>query len=203
MLAGVMIARAAAAPAAMPELFGTVALSAGTTPYDQRWSALAARPPSASLHRLVEAAAGLDPDRQLRFVQLLVNRTMTYRDDATLWGQRDYWANPDETFSRRAGDCEDLALVKLDALRGLGFAPDDLVLAVGRDRARGEHALALVRIGEQWWVLDDDQDRPIAPHESSRFEPVISLSLAGGRWLHGRRLAADAARAPSPDRRLP
>lgn len=55
---------------------------------------------------------------QLRFV-----------DDATHWGQEDYWATPAESVASGGGDCEDFAITKYFLLKELGVPVSRLRLA--------------------------------------------------------------------------
>lgn len=181
-----------------PGLFGTVALPAPAMAMSAKWAKVRARDGSPSVLSLVEPVAGLDRHRQMLFVQSVVRRTLAYREDAQMWGEADYWAGAAETLARGGGDCEDLAIVKHQTLLELGFSPSDLVLTVGRDLARGDHALLLVRDSGEWWVLDDEESRPVRAENHTGFEPMISFSGATGQWLHGRRNAASPGSAPIP-----
>jgi predicted transglutaminase-like cysteine proteinase len=183
-----------------PDLFGTVALPAPAMPMAAKWAKVRAFEPSSSIQSLVEPVAGLDRPRQMLFVQSVVQRTLRYREDLTTWGEADYWASAAETLSRGGGDCEDLAIVKYQALLALGFAPGDLVLSVGRDQARGDHALLLVREGAKWWALDDKYPRPVRSEDLKGFEPVVSFSGASAQWIHGRRNTQGAEPVPAARR---
>jgi len=52
--------------------------------------------------------------------------------DNKIWGQKDYWATPDELLQRRMGDCEDIAIAKYFTLRKLGVSVHHLRLAYGK-----------------------------------------------------------------------
>ena len=52
--------------------------------------------------------------------------------DRKAWGQKDYWATPDELLQRRMGDCEDVAIAKYFTLRKLGVSDRHLRLAYGK-----------------------------------------------------------------------
>jgi len=203
MLGAVLLAAphaAFGAPTALPvpDVFGTVALPAPVMPMAAKWAKVREYAPSSSLQLLVEPVAGLDRSRQMLFVQSAVQRTLIYREDQQMWGEPDYWASAAETLFRGGGDCEDLAIVKYQALLALGFAPEDLVLSVGRDLKRGDHALLLVRQGGDWWVLDDKYSRPIRSEDQKGFEPIVSFSGASAQWLHGRRRAEPPLSGASP-----
>ena len=57
-----------------------------------------------------------------------------------------------------------------------------------RDRVRGDHALALVRLDGRFWALDNLRGTPVPAEAHGNFEPVFTLT-EGGSWLHGRRSA--------------
>jgi predicted transglutaminase-like cysteine proteinase len=53
-----------------------------------------------------------------------VNRTLNrirFVDDATHWGEEDYWATPAESVSSNGGDCEDFSIAKYFMLKELGI----------------------------------------------------------------------------------
>ena len=118
---------------------------------------------------------------QARFVNAALNRRIEFRPD-----KGDRWSPAGETLSRSAGDCEDYAIAKMHALRELGVPDRDMFLTLGRDTAvRQAHAVLLVRLAGQYWVMDNRTDRLI-PHEQFRdFAPIISLRADGKSWLHG------------------
>lgn len=49
-----------------------------------------------------------------------VNHAIRYRSDHDSWGIQDFYQTPHETLLRRAGDCEDYAILKAALLRRLG-----------------------------------------------------------------------------------
>ena len=51
-----------------------------------------------------------------------------YTQDMTLWGQKDYWATPEETLRRFKGDCEDIAIAKYFSLLRQGMPSERLRL---------------------------------------------------------------------------
>lgn len=144
---------------------------------------------SPTIQRLVAPAHSLAPMQQLMFVQHAVNARIQWISDATEWGQHDYWASASQTLSRGAGDMEDRAIVKLQALRALGFPNSDLFLTLARDRVGGPITVVTVRSGGHYYVLDDTGGAPFEA-EQRRFElePVMSFSLYGA-WVHVRQPA--------------
>ena len=172
-----------------PDLFGTTALPVRADRYAAGWrraSLDASRLPS--MQRLIAPARGLAREQQIAYVQSAVTRNIRWISDATEWGRHDYWASAAETLQRGAGDMEDRAIVKMQALRALGFPTRDLYLTVGRDKVGGPITVLLVRLGHRFYVLDDLGGAPIAADRRQGFEPMITLGH-NASWVHGRRIA--------------
>ena len=172
-----------------PDLFGTVALPVRADRYAAGWRR-AARDASflPSMQRLVAPARGLAREQQIAYVQAAVTRNVRWISDATEWGLHDYWASAAETLQHGAGDMEDRAIVKMQALRTLGFPARDLYLTMGRDKVGGPITVLLVRLGHRFYVLDDLGGAPIPADRREGFEPMITLGY-NGSWIHGRRVA--------------
>ena len=174
-------------PPPSPDLFGTRAApgridgTAGTS-----WRRVRDQGTDAPwLETLTRPVRALKPAQQLGYVQESVNHRVAYRDDRDWWGEEDYWATAEETLRTGGGDCEDLAIVKYQALRRLGFSADSLYLSIGRDTARGDHALLLVRLDGRFLVLDDRNDHPTPAEQFHSFVPVLTF-VADTEYVHGR-----------------
>src|SRR5688500_5714113 len=172
-----------------PDLFGTVALPVRADRYAAGWRR-ASRDASflPSMQRLVAPVRGLAREQQLAYVQTAVTRNVRWISDATEWGLHDYWASAAETLQHGAGDTEDRAIVKMQALRTLGFPTRDLYLTMGRDKVGGPITVLLARVGHRFYVLDDLGGAPIAADRRQGFEPMITLGH-NSSWIHGRRAA--------------
>ena len=178
---------------ASPDVFGTVALNAGVTFYDARFRRVAssdARDPL--VQRLAAGAAGLDPIAKLRMIQDEVKQRVHWAHDLDNMGVADFWANAGETLRRGTGDSEDIAIVKMQALKAAGFNPKDLYISVGRHSTRGAHILLLARTAAGFFALDDDAILPAS--QNTRFTPIITLGQ-GMSWIHGRRIGTRIANA--------
>ena len=172
-----------------PDLFGTVALPVRADRYAAGWRrALRDASFLPSMQRLVAPARGLAREQQIAYVQSAVTRSVRWISDATEWGLQDYWASAAETLQHGAGDMEDRAIVKMQALRTLGFSARDLYLTMGRDKVGGEMTVLLVRVGDRFYVLDDLGGTPITADRRQGFEPMITLGH-NSSWIHGRRFA--------------
>lgn len=175
---------------AEPSVFGTVALPAGTTPTSARWTRLvAARSDHPTLTRLAATASRLNPEQQAAFVHETVNRTVHRRSRAECRQDDGYWAAAEQTLARATGDCVDIAVAKMEALRRIGFAARDLYLTTGRMAASGPKTALLVRIGDRFWLLDDRSDEMIPADRPAAFDPSLTYGF-GMTWAHGRRLSS-------------
>ena len=176
-----------------PDLFGTVALPVRADRYAAGWRRAALDASFLpSMQRLVAPARGLAREQQLAYVQVAVTRNVRWISDATEWGREDYWASAAETLQHGAGDMEDRAIVKMQALRTLGFPTRDLYLTMGRDKVGGPITVLLARANNRFYVLDDLGGAPIAADRRQGFEPMITLGQ-NASWIHGRRVAGRVA----------
>jgi len=178
-----------------PNVFGTVALNAGVTFYDARFRRVAsadARDPL--IMRLAAGAANLDPVSKLRMIQQEVSQRVRWAHDLDNMGVSDFWANAGETLRRGTGDSEDIAIVKMQALKAAGFNPKDLYISVGRHSTRGAHILLLAKTASGFFMLDD-QDGLVPASGRGRFTPIMTIGQ-GMSWIHGRRVGTPRAAPP-------
>ena len=70
-------------------------------------------------------------------------------------GVSDFWANAGETLRRGTGDSEDIAIVKMQALKAAGSIPRICTSASAATMSRGAHVLLLARTASGFFVLDD------------------------------------------------
>jgi predicted transglutaminase-like cysteine proteinase len=183
-----------------PNMLGTVALPIRAVRFAESWSrARQDASASAELQRLIAPARNMGRLQKVNYVQAAVHHRIRWMSDATQWGQHDYWASAVQTLERGAGDMEDRAIVKMQALRALGFDPADLFITLGRDRVGGPISVLMVRIEGRFFMVDDTGG-PAVPIDRRRFEfqPQISFGW-NGTWVHARTVPAatvSAARAP-------
>lgn len=183
-----------------PSLFGTTAIPIRARRFASEWAR--ARQDASwhpALQQLVAPIRGARREEQIAFVQRAVHQRIRWRSDATEWGVHDYWASAAQTLERGVGDMEDRAIVKMHALKLLGFAERDLYLTLGRDKVGGPMAVLIVRIGGRYFVLDDLGGRPIPADRREGFTPQLSFGRELS-WAHASRVAkaesAGAAAAP-------
>jgi len=86
---------------------------------------------------------------------------------------------------RRQGDCEDIAIVKMQLLAAHGIRLEDMSLVIARDQVRNaDHALLVVKFDGRMWLLDNSTDRVLDASQSYDYRPILSFS-AGKKWIHG------------------
>lgn len=133
---------------------------------------------------IVRKAKPRNTGRQIVLVNQLVNRMLTYREDIDLRRQAEHWASPTETLSRRAGDCEDYAILKYWSLRQLGFKDRDMRIIALRDRAaRQYHAVLAVHHQGDWLILDNRFSRVRLQRDLPHYEPLYSVNRLN-QWSH-------------------
>ena len=188
--------------ASAPSLFGTTAIPIRAQRFAVEWNR-AQRDASwhPALQTLVAPARGLSPEDQIAFVQSAVHQRIKWRSDATEWGVHDYWASATETLDRGVGDMEDRAIVKMQALKLLGFPERDLFLTLGRDKVGGAIAVLIARLGDRHYVLDDLGGRPVRARLREGFTPQLSFG-SNAAWAHATRtvrtsIASSAVAAPN------
>ncbi len=168
-----------------PALFGTVTLPIRPTRYLDDWER-ARRDASTvpQMQSLIAPARGLSRGQQIYYVQAAVHRAIRWRSDATEWGLHDYWASAQETLQHGVGDMEDRAIVKMQALRSLGWSTRDLYLTMGRDMVGGPITVLIVRLDGHFYVLDDTGGAPYSTDRRPEFTPSLTFGY-GGSWIHG------------------
>ena len=179
-----------------PNVFGTVALPVRARPTGTRWTKLLhAALDQPALIRLAGLAQGMSAQEQVAYVQSAINRATRLRTDGQDCSDDGYWAAGSETLARGLGDCFDLAVAKMEALRSLGFADRDLYLTTGyirssakSDGRRGTAAL-LVHVGDSFLLLPDGPEPVInatgMAGAADDFSPYITYGY-GMTWVHGR-----------------
>ncbi|HEX6740928.1 MAG TPA: transglutaminase-like cysteine peptidase [Sphingomicrobium sp.] len=182
-------------PVVAPNVSGTLTIPVKPERYLNDWER-ARRDDSADprMQALIGPARGLGREQQLSYVQSAVFQRIHWRSDATEWGAHDYWASAAETLEHGYGDEEDRAIVKMQALRALGFANRDLFLTMGRDKVGGPVTVLIVRLGERYYLLDDTGGAPLAADRRPEFTPMLSFGY-GGFWIHGYRYVPGAPRS--------
>lgn len=178
-------------PLASPgDVLGTKRLAIGHTMFDRDWARVQHDGVSRMRSRQVLGSAPITPEAALERVNAWVNHHVTYVEDQALFGQPDYWAGASRTLRLGKGDCEDIALTKMQLLAAAGIPRDNMMLTIARDLVRGaDHALLMVKLGERYVMLDDSTDSILDATDANDYRPVLSFA-PGHAWLHGYQTAS-------------
>jgi predicted transglutaminase-like cysteine proteinase len=132
--------------------------------------------------RTIERLRNKNKAAQVREINEFANN-WDYITDPVNWGQEDYWATPGEFF-RKAGDCEDYAIVKFMSLRALGFSNDELRLAVVDDlNLDVPHSVTLVELYGRVMLLDNQIKRVVPAKTVRHYKPVFAAN-EDAWWLY-------------------
>lgn len=137
----------------------------------------ACSPEQKQLATIVEAARAHEGRARIGHINRAVNLAIRPVSDLRRFGVSDEWAPPLETLQAGAGDCEDYAILKLQALREAGFATADLKLVIVRDPStHTDHAVVAARLPSQWVVLDN-RGFALVDLDRVRYRILVQLSV--------------------------
>lgn len=121
----------------------------------------------------------------LSAVNRWTNDNVRYAEDRDLYGKADFWADASTTLQKGAGDCEDIAIVKMQILAAAGVPRSSMFLTIARDLARNaDHAMLIVKQGDRHWLLDNATSEVLDASDRLDYRPIMSFS-GGSKWLHG------------------
>lgn len=175
-----------ARPTAPDEFLASRRLTVSRTAFDAQWSRISR---STLGGRSLQSLGILDDGKtlvgRLQAVNVWANTRIRYAEDQVLYGKADYWADPALTLRRGAGDCEDIAILKMQLLAAAGVPRTDMFLTIARDLARrADHAVLVVRDGTRFWLLDNATNALVDAAAAQDYRPIFSFSQ-NGKWLHG------------------
>lgn len=170
-----------AGPPAEPFL-ATKLLPTARTNFDREWRRVRdMQVTSACATGLLGMAPQAPSQALLQQVNRWTNRYVRYEADRA----DDRWADAAATLRDRRGDCEDLAIAKMQLLAALGVADEAMYLTLVHDLVlRRDHAVLVVRIGNAHWMLDAATDQVLDAAQANDYRPVLSFS-GSRKWLHG------------------
>lgn len=173
-------------PLSSYDFLATKRLSVSRTVFDAEWNRVRHQGlPRGKINGLALAVPGPASLATLAAVNSWTNSRVKYVEDRELYGRADYWANASTTLKRRAGDCEDIAILKLQLLSALGVPQSDMYLTVARDLVRNaDHAVLVVKLDGKHWLLDNSTNRVLDASRSYDYRPIMSFSQSH-KWLHG------------------
>ena len=170
---------------ASDNFLGSARVGIGRTPFSDDWARVSNDELSRGAAQSLTSGGSQPSMEALTHVNRWVNQTIAFGDDSALYGQRDYWATADETLAVGSGDCEDFAILKYQMLTELGFDRSDMYLTLARDLVRNaDHAVLIVRINGQHYMLDNATDAVLLADRSHDYRATISFNSESA-WLHG------------------
>lgn len=157
---------------------------------------------AAALNRLVASLFYETEQNKLIKINDFFNM-LTFVDDIELWGQKDYWATPNEFIGAGGGDCEDFTIAKYLTLRKLGVADEKLRLIYVKalELDQFHMVLAYYETPSSVPVLLDNLDSEIKPAtQRTDLLPIYSFN-GKNLWLMKRtgngQIAGKASRLSS------
>jgi predicted transglutaminase-like cysteine proteinase len=133
---------------------------------------------------IIDKAMTREGFAQIAEINRSINLNIRPVSDLALYGVNERWTTPLVTFASGAGDCEDYAIAKYVALQQIGIPESDLRLVVVYDHNTHEHhAVASVRHGGRWLILDN---RALAIQEDveiAHFNPLFVLNSQNVRRI--------------------
>ncbi|MGV3554455.1 MAG: transglutaminase-like cysteine peptidase [Croceibacterium sp.] len=160
-------------------------LRVSRTGFDSDWSRVSAERISQGHYQELLGAAGDDSHVLMTKVNRWVNRAIEFTEDGQLFGKADYWAGAGKTLALRRGDCEDIALTKMELLAAAGVRREDMILTIAKDLVRNaDHAILIVRHDGRYFLLDNNADEVLDASDSHDYRPIFSYG-ADQTWIHG------------------
>lgn len=169
-------------------ILGSQAIAIGSTPFDASWTRVSKSTPNRQMRRNLAATGAnsvTDKYQQVALVNKWVNRQVAFADDRKLYRKADYWATASETLARRAGDCEDFAIAKMELLHILGISRNDMRLVIARDLVRNaDHAILVVTLPGGPVLLDNSTDLLLDARLRHDYRPIMSFA-SNKKFIHG------------------
>lgn len=126
---------------------------------------------------LIAAVEPLPQNKVVAVVNHFVNERIRYEADLTLYGQVEYWAAPQETLGRGAGDCEDIAIAKYSLLLKAGISAEELrFMHVQLAKPHTAHLVLVWDHEGQKQVLDNMTNVIIDIQNRNDLTPVYSFN---------------------------
>jgi len=160
-------------------------LAIGHTAFDRDWRRVSGDRISARRYRKLVGGSADGGFSALRSVNSWVNQAIAFTDDRDLFAKADFWAGAAATLRLRRGDCEDIALTKMQLLVAAGIPREDMILTIARDLVRNaDHAVLIVRHDGRYYMLDNANDEVLDASLSYDYRPILSFG-SNQTWLHG------------------
>ena len=91
---------------------------------------------------------------------------------------QDYWQTPQETFSKKGGDCDDLAFFNEAVLKQLGYKEVYAIAIKGRDKFF--HAICVVKVEGKYRYFSNQYYSYFKSFES--IEEIVTFECTNYKW---------------------
>ncbi|MCT2558914.1 transglutaminase-like cysteine peptidase [Tsuneonella sp. YG55] len=175
----------ATAPVGPDDFLASKRVRIGRTNFDRDWKRVRGETISAGQLKRTLGALPASTSDSLAAVNRWVNHRIAYTEDREQFGVADYWAGARKTLKSGKGDCEDIALTKMQLLAAAGVPRDAMILTIARDLVRNaDHAVLIVRTEAGYRLLDNATDEVLDAAPQHDYRAILSFGDEG-RWLHG------------------
>ncbi len=174
-----------AAPIRTGDILDSRRIKIGKTSFDKDWNRV--RNSGISQRQARRFAGRRQSDRleTLAQVNRTVNRKIAFVDDSARGRPADHWASAGSTLRKREGDCEDIAIAKMQILAALGFDRSKMTLTIAKDLVRGrDHSILIVEHEGKTYLLDNESDVLLDGLAANDYRPIFSYS-GSDKWIHG------------------
>lgn len=173
-------------PLGSDDFLASARVSIKHTSFDASWNRVRQESlPRGLTRKLAELGVSKSGGGLLGAVNAWTNARVRDVEDSVQYGQADYWASAKTTLARGAGDCEDVAITKMQLLAAMGVSRSDMFLTITRDLIRNaDHAVLVVKDDGKFWLLDNSTDTVLDAANSNSYRPIMSFSTSKS-WLHG------------------
>ena len=174
-----------AVPADPDNFLASKRVRIGHTSFDKDWKRVRAETISSTQLKRYFGSLPASRTDSLAAVNRWVNQRIAYAEDRDQYGVADYWAGARRTLKAGRGDCEDIALTKMQILAAAGVPRKDMILTIARDLARNaDHAVLIVRTDDGYRLLDNATDEVLDAAPQHDYRAILSFGDET-RWLHG------------------
>ena len=157
----------------------------GRTNFDRDWKRVRGETLAPGIVRTFLTSVSTDRENTLAIVNRSVNQRIRYAEDRDQYGKADFWAGARRTLKSGRGDCEDIALTKMQLLAATGIPREDMILTIARDLVRNaDHAVLIVRTENGYRMLDNATDAVLDAAPGNDYRPILSFGSQTS-WLHG------------------
>jgi predicted transglutaminase-like cysteine proteinase len=129
--------------------------------------------------RIVDRGRQRDGRARVAEINRGINLAISPMEDLVQYGEIDVWSSPLDTFNTGAGDCEDYAIAKYVALQMAGISAENLRIVVVLDLNGAGHAVASVRLGGHWLVLDNQRMEMVEDVNARTYRPQFVIAESG------------------------